>query len=638
MSVAAGAITLAVLLVGVPARADERDDLRTLIEQQQKQIEELKRRLDALTPPPNGPPTSLPPAAPAAANDPAKPQVDPDAVKKIVADYLKDNPGAGMPASVQTGFETGKGFVIRSTPDPKYVKWDNDCRIPFELRIHGRIQFDYYRYKVTENQNNLTGQPATQDANATRLADYSQLEVKRANLIFEGSVYDPDLHYRINLNGFARGLPGFQNNKVIQTVPAGGTAPNGSPVSPVGGAVTVDHAVTLFEAYTWYDFHGPAREIGYGDCADGPAKYAPTYTLIAGKMKPFFGLDETLGNANMQFVEFSMANFFFDADDDSRLDAAGFQIKHLEDRLFFQALITNGSSGTFNPNPLMDDYPGFISGVWYDFGGSWNAERKAWDLFGDSISDIDDSPALVVRVGGCVNLVPMDRRSLYGDAEQARYSVTPGGPGGTRLINLLNGDLATPAGSHAVDEFDAYTYTVFAAAHYKGFSLHNEWWLRNLTGFRTSADGLGNIVYQDTLGPGGASRNALFPANHGLVDAGMELSSGYFLIPKKLEICARWSWVSGQSGDINGDGTFHTVKIPGLATPVDVVDGAFHHFRGANEYTVGINYYWKRQLLKWQTDVGLYEGGNPAAGGQSLAGYIAGADGYLVRTQVQLAF
>ena len=39
--------------------------------------------------------------------------VDPDAVKKIVADYLKDNPGAGMPPSVQTGYSTTTGFVIR---------------------------------------------------------------------------------------------------------------------------------------------------------------------------------------------------------------------------------------------------------------------------------------------------------------------------------------------------------------------------------------------------------------------------------------------------------------------------------------------------------------------------------------------
>jgi hypothetical protein len=97
--------------------------------------------------------------------------------------------------------------------------------------------------------------------------------------------------------------------------------------------------------------------------------------------------------------------------------------------------------------------------------------------------------------------------------------------------------------------------------------------------------------------------------------------------------------VHGESGDINGDHTFHTITIPGLVAPVHVVDGAFRHFRDAGEYTIGINYFFKRQLLKWQTDFGVYTGGNPVGTvGQSLAGFIAGADGYLIRTQLQLAF
>ena len=57
-----------------------------------------------------------------------------------------------------------------------------------------------------------------------------------------------------------------------------------------------------------------------------------------------------------------------------------------------------------------------------------------------------------------------------------------------------------------------------------------------------------------------------------------------------------------------------------------------------NEYGVGFNYYWKRQMLKWQTDFSYYQGGNPAGNGQSPAGFIAGSDGWLLRTQLQLAF
>ena len=87
----------------------------------------------------------------------------------------------------------GKGFVIRSAPNPSYVKWQDECRIPFELRVRGRIQLDYYHYKATDAINHQTGQPATQNANSVRFPDFSALEIKRGNLIFEGTVFDPDL-------------------------------------------------------------------------------------------------------------------------------------------------------------------------------------------------------------------------------------------------------------------------------------------------------------------------------------------------------------------------------------------------------------------------------------------------------------
>src|SRR5262249_57918486 len=133
---------------------------------------------------------------------------------------------AGMPPSVQTGYELGRGFAIRSAPDPKYVPWQDDCRIPFELRVSGRLQLDYHFYKTTDGLNHLTNQPTSLDANTSRLPDVDLLEAKRANLRLEGSAFDPDLHYRLELNGFTRGVQGIQNNKVLQTVPAGGTPPH----------------------------------------------------------------------------------------------------------------------------------------------------------------------------------------------------------------------------------------------------------------------------------------------------------------------------------------------------------------------------------------------------------------------------
>src|SRR5262249_32210055 len=141
----------------------------------------------------------------------------------------------------------------------------DESRIPFELRIRGRIQLDYYNYKVTDTTNHQTNRPATANANAVRLADFSQLEIKRTRFTFLGTAFDPDLRYFLELDGNTRGLGGTQNNKVIQT--AGGFDPNTAATSPIGGGVTVDHAVRLFQAYVAYDFHPCGTWKGCGpDC------------------------------------------------------------------------------------------------------------------------------------------------------------------------------------------------------------------------------------------------------------------------------------------------------------------------------------------------------------------------------------
>jgi hypothetical protein len=625
---------LALAQAGTSRAQDANADLKALLETQGRQIQELQRQLDAVkAQSKGGGVTPAAAAAPSPDDGQAAKKIDDAAVKKIVEDYLKDKPGAGMPSGVQAGYVTGQGFRIASAPDPKYSNWDDDCKIPFELRFRGRVQLDYYRYKVTDKTNHITNRYANQNANSTRQADFNQLEVKRLRLIWEGTAFDPNLRFNFTLDGNTRGLGGTQNNKVVDSV--GGTFdPNASAASPIGGGVTVDHAVRLFECWVAYDFHGCASEKGCGpDCPEGTYKYAPTFTLIAGKMKPFFGIEEVLSSANEQLVEYSMADWFFDADDDNLLMGVGTRIKAFDDRFYLQAIVTNGNESQF-PNTQMDDFKGFNLGFWYDIGGSWNADRNKWDLFGDSLADVDYSCRPVWRVGAALNLVPMDRRSLYGDPEQSRVFVTPGGPqGGTRLINVLNGGTnVAAAGSTAVDKFNSQTYEAFACFKYRGFSIWNEWYVRDLSGFKAPRTGSGAIIYQDSLG-----NNAFFP-EHALLDYGTTLQGGYFIVPRKLELVARYSMIRGESNDVNGKGSFHTVTIPGVTGAVRVYDGAFRQFHEAEEAAVGINYYFHRQLLKWQTDFGIYNGGNPAGGGQSPAGFIAGSDGWLLRTQLQLAF
>jgi hypothetical protein len=650
------AVTCAFVLAtaGVSRAGDNDAELRALIQEQGKQIDALKQQLQTVS-------SGVKPAAEAA--DPAAPKLDDQAVKKIVADYLKDNPGAGMPPSVQTGYSTSTGFTIRSANNPPYVKWDDECKIPFELRIRGRMQGDYYGYFPTDSRNHLTNF----DTKNNTSPDFSQLEIKRLRLQFFGTAFDPDFRYWFELDGSTRGLGALAGSGVpgtngFSTIGSNGGAGNTGAVAGGGTIATVDHAVRLFSAYVAYDWHPCATEKGCGpECAEGTYKYVPTVSFIFGKFKPYFAFEEYLGSGNQQLVEYGMSEWFFDADDDNLLMQAAIQAKLMEDRLFLHASVTNGNE-TQIANLQMDDLPGFNFGFWYDFGGNWNSERKKWDLYttptSPGPSDLDWSTCPVARIGAMMYGAPMDRRSEFTVAELARARTLPGGIGGTSLINLLNGggvlNNADGIGQFAADAFDSYTYEAYMAAKWRGFSILNDWWVRDLDNFRgrrfpTGAypgNGINEpILYSvNNVGSNALNQVALFP-NHAILDYGMLLQAGYFIVPKKLEIAGRWSWIRGESGNIRGDGTFKTltpaqaaaIGIPAGNT-VRVYNEAFRKFGEANEYAVGINYYWKGQQLKWQTDLSWYNGGNPAAGGQSPAGFIPGVDGWMVRSQIQFAF
>jgi hypothetical protein len=294
----------------------------------------------------------------------------------------------------------------------------------------------------------------------------------------------------------------------------------------------------------------------------------------------------------------------------------------------------------------MDRLPALVGGFWYDFGGTWNCETKRWDLFGDSISDLRWSCDPVLRVGGAYYTSWQDRRSIYSNAELNRIRVLPGG---TNIVTLLNGGNQTNAagaftGANSIDACDDYRVEAFAALHYRGFSLYNDWWAQQLDNFRGQHVSATNDLNQPILYTNGAGQLSLFPAKHGLANYGQQLQAGYFVVPHKLGVCARWSWLTGNSGNINGNGTETTKAagtIPGVPAglgAIRVVNGAFDHFQNVNELAVGVNYFFYGQRLKWQNDVSWYNGGNPAAGGSSAAGFETGNDGWMFRSQVQLWF
>ena len=184
-----------------------------------------------------------------------------------------------------------------------------------------------------------------------------------------------------------------------------------------------------------------------------------------------------------------------------------------------------------------------------------------------------------------------------------------------------------------MNTFDAFTFCTYFAGKYRGFDVLTEFWMRDLTNLATQPSGSGNIVYLDAKG-----NPALYPASHDLFDYGMTLEAGYFVVPKKVFVCARWSWIRGESGNRLGDGTvIGTVSLPGISSPVNIYRDAFRRYSEADEYTLTWAYYIHGNSLKWQNDLGWYVGGNPA-GSRSTAGYVPGADGLLIRSRVQLQF
>lgn len=701
--VAAGACCLLGLILSTDiVRGDDLADLKAMLEAQQREIQALKERLNQGAP--GSGKTDAPaqtvsaPSDKAPADSDAKEQKDKaeqDKLNSAIGNYLKEHPGAGMPNGTQVAWDAG--FVISSTANPSYTNWSDGSAIPFSLRIFGRLQANNWYYHVDDNQNHLTGLAtgsvvpagvtgAGKFVPAPASGDYDTIGINRGRLWFQGTAFDPNLRYVFVLDGSTRGVatlngPGLPVNGAVN--PAGVPSVQGG-----NGIGLTDHVIRLFDAFVAYDFHPTWGTRGCANCATGETQYNPTFSILVGKMQPFFCLEEILGSGTQQFVSYSMANFYFDADDQNQLTGAAFQYRGIQDRLFMQGMLTNGHEAQ-TPNLQMDNYFGYMLGFWYDFGGYYNPATHNLELFGNGIPDIEYSCAPVLRVGGATNLIPGGRRSVYGNAEINRIRIAPGGPGGTSVIGAVGGSGAATvasiaAGSPGVDPFaldavDSYYYDVFAAFKYRGLSIYNEWWMRNLENFRgmrslapgsfipvgspagtvggptSNNTGFENPILYNAPIPNlnGVPTNnaALFP-HRIITDFGTAVQAGYFLIPYKLEVAGRVSTIWGQSGDFYGDHTFKTVKVvetpaataggftAGKATllPVRLYNNAFTHFRAVNEYACGLNWYLRGNTVKFQTDCSWYQGGNPAVGGQSLSGWIPGVDGWMLRSQVQFQF
>src|SRR4029077_16080831 len=101
------------------------------------------------------------------------------------------------------------------------------------------------------------------------------------------------------------------------------------------------------------------------------------------------------------------------------------------------------------------------------------------------------------------------------------------------------------------------------------FSLLSDSWVRtinNIRGEKNANNSNRPILYSvNDVGSNTLNRVGLLNT-HPLFGCGPLIQAGYFVIPKKLELCARYSWLRGESGDIRGNGTFTTLTPAQVAS------------------------------------------------------------------------
>src|SRR5262249_12368522 len=129
--------------------------------------------------------------------------------------------------------------------------------------------------------------------------DQGSLEAKRARIILEGNVFDPNLRYGLVFDGNTRGIPGFDPRFNAFANPIG-TIEGGPTIA------TTDHAVRFFSGFVAYDFRPCDSQPGCAcECPPGTYRYTPTLTAIIGKIKPATSFEEwACGSGNQQFVEY----------------------------------------------------------------------------------------------------------------------------------------------------------------------------------------------------------------------------------------------------------------------------------------------------------------------------------------------
>ena len=310
--------------------------------------------------------------------------------------------------------------------------------------------------------------------------------------------------------------------------------------------------VSFLDAFFSYDFGCSMFDLRPG-----------TLGLRAGKWKSPFSRSREESARRFQFTERSVANLFFDMGRSTGVSVFGEGEAYNMPARFEIALINGINSGR----------DATISAEDLDRNFAWSA-RASIDPLGPYTpgeGDLSWSPESILRLGGGVAGTMLDRE---GNVEFARPRVVASGRSITELL------------PNTVDSYDFLMFTIDGHWKVRGFSFIAEYHWRTLYNF---SDGS-------------------VPT---LADTGLVLQTGYFVIPEKFEILARWSKITGDSGTLGNE------------------------FQTTNEIGTGFAWYIRNQDVKLTADLSWIDGVPINSPRLSL---LPGDEGLLLRSQLQFGF
>lgn len=310
--------------------------------------------------------------------------------------------------------------------------------------------------------------------------------------------------------------------------------------------------VSFLDAYFSYDFGCSMFDLRPG-----------TLGLRAGKWKSPFSRSREESARRFQFTERSVANLFFDMGRSTGISIFGEGEVYSMPSRFEVALINGINSGR----------DATISAEDLDRNFAWSGRASIDPLgpFTAGESDLSWSPESILRLGAGVAGTMLDRE---GNVEFARPRVVASG----RSLNELL--------PNTVDSYDFLMFTIDSHWKVRGFSFIAEYHWRTLYNF---SDGS-------------------VPT---LADTGLVLQTGYFVIPEKLEILARWSKITGDSGTLGNE------------------------FQTTNEIGTGFAWFIRNQDVKFTVDLSWIDGVPINSPRLSL---LPGDEGLLLRSQLQFGF